>query len=190
MMQHESLFKMTKTARVMTGWGSVLLSVATVAGCGAQFKGAGAISADASRDRQVGASACAFEPVLLTVHPLTRLTRSADGTGRADVHFELFDRYGHPVKALGDAAVEMVTRPTAAVGGTAGEQIGLWGADLTNPATNADAYDPVTRTYRLLMSEIPTMAWLDETVEVQVRFVVSGGGGRTLRGTLAIEVPR
>jgi len=173
--------------------GSVLALAGAMAlgGCGVQVKGAGAIeSRDAFAGGLGGGSACAFEPVMLSVHPLTRLTRSADGTGRADVHFELFDRFGHPVKALGDVAVEMNTRPVATVGGLAGEQIGLWGADLTRATTNADAYDLVTRTYRLRMADIPTTAWLDETVEVQVRFVPMGGDGRSLRGVLVVEVPR
>lgn len=177
-------------------WSVLALAGALVlGGCGVRVKGGGALEPEGSAGAGSGlggsgGSACVFEPVLLTVHPLTRLTRSADGTGRADVHFELFDRFGHPVKALGDVVVELNTRPTAALGGLSGEQIGLWGADLMEPTTNADAYDPVTRTYRIRIAAMPTTAWLDETVEVQVRFAPTGGDGRSLRGVLVVEVPR
>lgn len=183
-----------QTRAVLSGWAALLaagaLMAGALAGCGAQLKGAGAVrSADAARGLGVS-GACAFEPVLLSVHPLTRLTRSPDGTGRADVHFELFDRFGHPVKGLGNVLVEALTRPMAAVGGAGGEQLGLWGADLSVPRTNADAYDPVTRTYRLMVSEIPTAVWLDETVEVLVRFMPTDNDARTLHASLVIEVPR
>ncbi|MGP1345251.1 MAG: hypothetical protein ACTS3F_01105 [Phycisphaerales bacterium] len=158
--------------------------------CGIRAKGAGALEgADAGGGS--GSGGGVFEAVALSVHPLTRLMVDADGTGRADVHFEVFDRFGHPVKSLGEAAVELVSIPAASVGGAGGRQIGLWGADLRTPTVNADAYDPVTRTYRLKISGISQAAWGSASMLVRVRFVTGDGQttGRTLQGELAVEVP-
>lgn len=93
-----------------------------------------------------------FEPQRVRVHGLTGLSVS-NGESRIDAHVELFDAYGQPVKALGVYVFQVYASGGAS--GDLGQQLQRWVVDLTDPATNAAAFDRVTRTYRLALTDAP-----------------------------------
>ena len=94
-----------------------------------------------------------FEPTRLHVHGLTELA-IVNGAPRIDAHIELFDAFGQPVKALGSCIFQIYAGTSAS--GEQGQQLERWVVDLTDPATNAAAYDRVTRTYRVALTEAPS----------------------------------
>ena len=96
----------------------------------------------------------AFSPVELRVHPLTRVVLNPQrGANEIEAHLELIDRFGHTVKALGEFNFSLYR--TGGVGDPT-EQLMRWSVDLSNPNANAEPYDMVTRTYRLILTGAPT----------------------------------
>jgi len=115
----------------------------------------------------------AFEPVELRIHPLTRLRESPSAAGSAiDLYFELLDRWGHGVKSLGTLTVEL--RDIGVGGQREPFQVRNWTIVLTDPDLNSEAYDRVTRTYRVVLEDVPSGA--DDT-QLLVRF---RGGSRQI----------
>ncbi len=118
-----------------------------------------------------------FPPVELVVHPLSRITTDPDtGDARIEAHFELLDTYGHTVKALGTAALELrvVDRGTS---GTSGgpRQLARWTIDMSTPDENARPFDRVTRTYRLTLIDLPRPLPPAETLTLSVRYSTTSG---------------
>ena len=100
------------------------------------------------------AGTSAFEPVELRIHPLTRIRESSDGVGHSvDLYFELLDRWGHGVKALGTLTVEL--RAINAGGQREPFQVRSWTVALSEPGVNSAAYDRVTRTYHIVLEDVP-----------------------------------
>ncbi len=93
-----------------------------------------------------------FEPERVHVHGLTGMT-IVNGEPRINAHIELFDVYGQSVKALGSCVFQLYAGVGS--GGDLGEQLNRWVVDLSDPATNAAAYDRVTRTYRVALTDAP-----------------------------------
>ncbi len=122
-----------------------------------------------------------FTPTDLRVHPLTRLQlEPPDGGPRIDVHLEFFDRYGDPVKALGD--LEFVLYRGRRVG-DATEQVARWRISIMLPGDNAAAFDRVTRTYRVTLTGLP--AALDDSSGLLLVATFARPDGRRLSATHA-----
>ena len=137
-------------------------------------RGGGATGAEWS-----GVEAGVFVPERLRVHGLTRLIGATNNEGaRIDLHFELVDRFGHGVKALGEVRVELYE------GSMSGDRLRegatqrrLWRLDLRDPDANAEAYDRVTRTYWLILRDLPEEVIRNPSggLQLQVRFTLPGG---------------
>lgn len=99
----------------------------------------------------------AFEPAHLRIHPLTRVTRSADGSAVLMCHLELRDSFGQVVKTLGMVQVELfVADAQGKIKDPGAPPERVWPVDLRDPESNAAAYDDVvTRTYMLRLTALP-----------------------------------
>lgn len=148
-------------------------------GC-VQTKPAGDPPQRGSRAMKAGAiEGGVFAPRRIQVHGLTRLVgATGNEPARIDLHMELLDRFGHGVKALGEVRVELYE------GSIIGERVGvgsmqrrLWRLDLRDPATNAEAFDRITRTYWLILRDLPDEVIRNPrgSLRLQVRFTVPGG---------------
>lgn len=110
-----------------------------------------------------------FPPTRIVIHPLTRFsTDPASGERQLELHAELFDKYSHPVKSLGLLTIEL--RRASAAGSTSGDQLRRWEVDLSRPGLHERAYDRVTRTYRLLLRDLPPGIGESESLSVVVYF--------------------
>jgi hypothetical protein len=97
----------------------------------------------------------ALLPERLRIHPLTRFLREESGRLDLIVHLELRDHFGQAVKGLGLARIELY-RPSGIAGSGAQTQEAVWEVDLRTPDANAEAYDDlITRTYTLLLTDLP-----------------------------------
>jgi hypothetical protein len=107
----------------------------------------------------------ALRPVSVRIHPLTRFARTDDGQTELVCHVELKDRFQQSVKGLGLLRFELY-RPGDGSGQGGGEvQECIWSVDLSDPGTNAAAYDDlVTRTYTVRLGSLPEsiQRWLIE----------------------------
>jgi hypothetical protein len=121
-----------------------------------------------------------FEPQRVRVHGLTALT-TVNGEPRIDIHLELYDAYGHPVKALGTFVFQLYAGTTAE--GDLQEQLRRWIVDLSDPEINASAYDRVTRTYRAALTGAPPVETSRGYV-LEVQFRSPGGASLTARHPL------
>ncbi len=94
----------------------------------------------------------AFEPVRLRVHPLTHVDTSVADTCVLVLHYELRDQFTDPVKGLG--ALRVQARPQRVrQGEPEAVDATSWDiADLTEPRTNSQRFDPATRTYRVALT--------------------------------------
>ncbi len=143
-------------AIVMGGMGAVV-----VCGCGLAAKSAAGPVAG-------GEAVGAFAPVRVVVHPLSGVRPDrASGRRQVEAHIELFDRWDHPVKALGTVVFELYREAGVASAAAIGAQVARWDYEMTDPDVNARAYDPVTRTYRFQLNDGED--------------ALSGGAGWTLR---------
>lgn len=101
-----------------------------------------------------------FPPVALRVFPLTRLERDEQGRARLILHVELKDEWGDTVKGAGELTVQLRRPPGMASGGGRDEvrwDVSLWGSE-----DNARYYDPSSRTYRVVLGDLP--AWVEALV--------------------------
>jgi hypothetical protein len=116
-----------------------------------------------------------FTPVRLDVHPLTRVMRDASTGARSiEAHVELFDAYNQPVKALGTFVFELYEEGVGEGGGRT--QIQRWKVDKTlDPAQNARAFDRVTRTYSIRLTEAASAAGPGRRLSLRVQFTPTGG---------------
>jgi len=120
-----------------------------------------------------------FSPTELRVHPLTRVVVNAQsGRREIEAHVELIDRFGHPVKALGVFNFSLYR-----TGGTGDptEQLMRWTIDLEDPAANAEPYDLVTRTYRVVLAGAPDEPRGERGLLLVARMTVLDG--RTISST-------
>lgn len=106
--------------------------------------------------RSVAEAYGAMMPATLRIHPLSRLEQDSSGAWRIACHLELLDAAGHGVKWLGSVRVELL-RPN----GETGTRQAVYEQDLSAPAANARAFDWVTRTYVVLLADLP--AWSTDT---------------------------
>ncbi|MEM1424821.1 MAG: hypothetical protein AAGH64_12575, partial [Planctomycetota bacterium] len=118
-----------------------------------------------------------FPPETLIVHPLTRLSKD-QGTGRTriEAHFELVDRYGHTVKALGEVVLELRSSdPGTATSAAGPRQVARWTKDMRTPDENARPFDRITRTYRLTLADLPASLPPEQNLTLIVRYTTDDG---------------
>lgn len=104
-------------------------------------------------------SVAAFAPVSLRIHPLTHVDAAAgikDATAadktRIVLHFELKDRFGDNVKALGTLRVELLKPGSGATPGIESRELTWDVAEFADPDENFKRFDTPTRTYRVLLN--------------------------------------
>jgi hypothetical protein len=93
-----------------------------------------------------------FAPVVMQVHPLTRIVRSEGDSAMVVCHLEMRDSWGDACKGAGKLSVQLYRGDRA--GGTGVQEL-RWEVDLTDLEQNAKLYDPATRTYRLMLEGLP-----------------------------------
>ena len=90
----------------------------------------------------------AFAPSRVRIHPLTHVDASGS-RGMLVLHYELRDRFGDSVKALGELKVELY-KPGPGVMGSMESREASWTVDQTlQPEGNSERFDRTTRTYRV-----------------------------------------
>ena len=143
------------------------------AGDGSQ--GASSAAAAVSRD------AWPFWPVRMRVHPLTRISRDAEGPV-IDLRLEFFDESGDTTRCCGEAIIELAELPLdpASTASTISMQ---WNLDLRNLELNGTHFDDITRTYLIRLrpgdSEIPARS--------EVRVKLNGSNGAVLRASQRLQ---
>lgn len=124
----------------------------------------------------------------MRLHPLTRFLPA---TGNAEMlqieaHVELMDRWGHPTKELGTLVFAL--RRSSGIAGGGPEQLKRWIIQMEDPEINAQRYDPVTRTYRVLLGEIPRPYAFTGAPTLEASFTTLTG--RTLGASIELARPR
>lgn len=167
---------------------SAIVGAAGCGGGGVQVKGV-------SHADGAGGNLAAFVPVRVRVHPLTSVRSAREpGTRQIEAHIELFDRWDHPVKALGTVVLELYREAGVGSAGDIGGQAARWDYEMTDPDVNARAYDPVTRTYRFLLNDRDEVLRADAEWTLRVLFTrpdgvsLSGEGAVRAGGGLSRQV--
>lgn len=97
-----------------------------------------------------------YTPARLNVHPLTRfISEGRDGSPRIEAHIEMLDASGDESKGWGELLLELYRESGPVEGVGASEQIMRWTIDLSDADRNTEAYDRVTRTYRVTLRGLP-----------------------------------
>lgn len=100
-----------------------------------------------------------FRPAAMRVHPLTHTEVRGDGQAVLVLHVELKDPWGDTVKGIGQVQVQL---RKASATTTIGDRGTRWDIDLRNIETNISYFDSATRTYRIVLGELPD--WLAASV--------------------------
>jgi len=107
-----------------------------------------------------------FRPAMLRIHPLTHVDIAAAGgvsDGKKDappaaspcrlmLHFELRDRYGDSIKALGKLHVEMANPAGNALPGMESSGLSWDVPEMIGADENFKRFDGPTRTYRIALN--------------------------------------
>jgi hypothetical protein len=136
-------------------------------------------------DTPPGGGSCAFAPVAILVHPLSRLVIQPGKEPRIDAHIEMRDAAGDEVKGAGKLVLEL-HRGSGAFTGAGMRQPALrWETDLADAQENSRAFDRVTRTYRFELTGIA------ETIGTEgglrLRAVLTTGDGRELADEMGLD---
>lgn len=127
-----------------------------------------------------GAGANPFPAASVEVHPLSRVTRDADGRVRIDAHVELFDAFGQATRDVGVLRFGLYRGGGSAEDATERQQA-VWEIDIREPAASARQFDRVTRTYVAPLLDAPE--WLGAGTRATLQVVFEGLDGRRLRAT-------
>lgn len=118
-----------------------------------------------------------FAPVEVRVHPLTRFVREKDEDGghRIEAHIEMLDQAGDGVKGAGTLSIELYrgSGPVSGVGEK--DQLDRWTINLADPKVNAEAYDRVTRTYRVILTGLPNDLKGPDGLTLRIRLTTPTG---------------
>ncbi|MEQ8770229.1 MAG: hypothetical protein RIB60_06940 [Phycisphaerales bacterium] len=125
-----------------------------------------------------------FEPVAIRVFPLTRLDRDDDGAARVVLHLEMKDEWGDTVKGVGQLTVQLL-RPAGTASGEGRDEV-RWDVAMWSDEDNARYYDPSSRTYRIVLGDVP--GWV-EAMMPDADGVPAPGAG-SVRLTAQLETPR
>lgn len=104
-----------------------------------------------------------FRPSAMRVHPLTHTETRGSGEAVIVLHIELKDPWGDTVKGVGQVQVQL---RKASATSTIGDHGTRWDIDLRDIETNVSYFDSATRTYRIVLGELPD--WLDQSVRGSV----------------------
>ncbi len=148
-------------------------------------------------------STAAFAPAALRIHPLTHIdaAKSTPDKPAADksfiiLHFELKDRFGDAVKALGQLDVELTKPGVGIAPGMETRELSWTVKELSNPEQNVDRFDPPTRTYRIVLSgpkwiadwaNRPESAKREGPAWLKLRAVMQLEGGGSLRDEYVLQ---
>lgn len=145
---HNRFFRIPGCSAVLAG--AILLSGCTSAPSG----GLSSPSADTTSapgalgGLDAAAAYSAFAPNRVRIHPLTHVDASGS-RGVLILHYELRDRFGDSVKALGELKVELY-KPGPGVMGSMETREASWTVAQTLVAEgNSERFDRTTRTYRV-----------------------------------------
>jgi len=121
--------------------------------CGVSVKSAGA---PGSASEEAGpAYRLAFPPARIRVHPLSRIVGLGEGgRRRIEAHVEVLDSYQHLVKGLGEFRFEVAQLDGSPLLLPEGSRL-QWRIDASDPRGASSSFDPVTRTYRFVLTELP-----------------------------------
>ncbi len=124
-----------------------------------------------------------FRPSAMRVHPLTHTETRSDGEPVMVLHIELKDPWGDTVKGVGQVQVQL-RKATSTT--TIGDRGTRWDIDLRDIEINISYFDSATRTYRIVLGELPD--WLDQSLRagspegarVRVLFRTAKADGETV----------
>lgn len=142
---------------------------------GALLAGIGCSQPQRSVSAPMSGAAHEFAPTRVRIHPLTRLAPgSGDAPPRIDAHLELLDRWGVPVRALGElrfiARLDESDVAPARQRDPGFEGAVTWTIDMFDPQANATQYyDRVTRTYHIALSH-PILSEARAPIRLDVLF--------------------
>lgn len=130
-----------------------------------------------------------FAPVVMQVHPLTRIARGEGDTALVVCHLELRDTWGDACKGAGTLSVQLYRGDRT--GGTGTQEL-RWEIDLSDLERNSKLYDPATRTYRLMLEGLPArLASPDSRDRLRLRAILqtwgTKGDERTLQDEYVLE---
>jgi hypothetical protein len=100
-----------------------------------------------------------FRPSAMRVHPLTHTETRLDGEPVIVLHVELKDPWGDTVKGVGQVQVQL---RKASATTTIGDRGTRWDIDLRDIETNVSYFDSATRSYRIVLGELPE--WLAQSI--------------------------
>ncbi len=100
-----------------------------------------------------------FRPWAMRVHPLTHTETRGEGEAVMVLHIELKDPWGDTVKGVGQVQVQL---RKASATTTIGDRGTRWDIDLRDIEENVSYFDSATRTYRIVLGELPE--WLSQSV--------------------------
>lgn len=125
-----------------------------------------------------------FSPAEMRVHPLTHAEMVGDKE-RVVLHVEVRDGWGDTIKGVGRVTVRM---SRAGSGSSIGDSGTKWEIDLTDLATNVSYFDSVTRTYKFVLTGLPSWFAVDERGRLRVSFHTarSDGSIKTLQDEFEI----
>lgn len=119
-----------------------------------------------------------FAPVSIRIHPLTRMLPMADESANEasiEAHLELLDAVGDSVKGAGELALELYREGGPASGVGEAGQVQRWSLNLSDLRVNADAYDRVTRTYRVILTGAPSLVRQRQGFALRARLTTPDG---------------
>jgi len=152
-----------------TAPGLLLIAAICSASCGIQSKGSGNPNYPARTQMHP------LAPQEMEFHPLTRLVRREGEQPIIEAYLQFSDQWGHNIKALGELAV-VLGYATADEASSAGlQQLMRWQLDLRSGEANAQRYDRVTRTYRIVLgagAAIPPQA---RSLVLEATFITEDG---------------
>ncbi len=126
-------------------------------------------------------SANLFAPVRVQIHPLTRFVwlEAPGAVPHIEAHIELLDRWGLPVRALGELrfVARFSPQTTRTISKSEPDFTGkaTWSVDMTDPERNAaDLYDRIVRTYRISLTDPILRLIGDEPFTLEVTFATPG----------------
>lgn len=161
--------------------GFAILALVGLAGCDIAPKSAGGTPTGTT-------SWLAFPPVSMGIHPLTRIVRDTEtGHSRIEAHIELIDAYDHFVKGLGSFLFESASLEGEPLEHPDGSAI-HWQIDARTPSAASEPFDPLTRTYRFVLTGVPESATRADALLLRVTFVPTAG--ERLRAERPIRLDR
>jgi hypothetical protein len=157
----------------------VMSLLALVAGCDLAPKAP-------ARSAGVGSAAWPFAPERIEVHPLSRLVTIGGQPGRIEAHILMRDRYGDDTKGLGELLLELYSDEGPVTGVGEARQMMVWRFDLANLEANDEAYDNVTRTYRLNLADVPAATAAVGRATLRASLTTQGGKRLTAERRLSV----